>query len=376
MNNINIKDIRSRSTSIGRWSAIGPYYAMFPLEFAFEVIQKYTNLGDFILDPFAGRGTTLYMGGVLGRKCDGIEINPLGWLYSYVKLNPAKNKNQVINRLKEIINFSEKYKDEAFRMPVFYKYCYSLEVLIFLLSARANLDWQNKKVDATLMSIIVLYLHNKIGQGLSNQMQLTKSMGMQYSIKWWKKNNYISPPQIDPLEFLSSRIAWRYDKGLYEVSDCSIVYGDSTRELDHVIKKKKRGNNKYSLLLTSPPYYSITDYHIDQWLRLWLLGGDCIPSSRNDKHKGRFNSKENYYDLLDVVFSKSAQVMDDKSVVYVRTDARKYTLDVTTEILKKHFPDYKFSCVYQPLNRRSQTHVFNGKSNKQKPGEVDLILIR
>ena len=62
-------------TAEGRWARFGPYYAMFPLEFAFEVVDKYSKKGDYIIDPFAGRCSSIYAGGVLERNSLGIEIN-------------------------------------------------------------------------------------------------------------------------------------------------------------------------------------------------------------------------------------------------------------------------------------------------------------
>ncbi len=69
-------------------------------------------------------------------------------------------------------------------MHEFFGMCYCDEVLKYLLVARSNLDWEKNIVDATLMSIILIYLHAKLGEGLSNQMRMTKSMGMNYSINW------------------------------------------------------------------------------------------------------------------------------------------------------------------------------------------------
>ena len=37
------------------------------------------------------------------------------------------------------------------------------------------------------------------------------------------------------------------------------------------------------LVITSPPYLDITDYHEDQWLRLWFLGGAAKPMSGQGK---------------------------------------------------------------------------------------------
>ena len=34
---------------------------------------------------------------------------------------------------------------------------------------------------------------------------------------------------------------------------------------------------KRTLFFTSPPYYGVTNYFYDQWLRFWLLGGPLKP---------------------------------------------------------------------------------------------------
>lgn len=362
-------------TAEARWSRFGPYYAMFPVDFAFDVVNKYSKKGDYILDPFAGRSSSIYAGGVLGRHSLGIEINPVGWLYGNVKLNPA-NKVDVINRLLEIYGKRNYYNRAIEKMPEFYRICYSDEVLKFLLTARNNLNWKNNNIDATLMSIILVYLHAKIGEGLSNQMRMTKSMGMNYSIEWWKKNGYEKPPEINPVELLLNKINWRYKKGMPTVTESAVVFGDSTIELQNISERALQNDIKFSLLFTSPPYYSITDYHADQWLRLWMLGGSEKPKANTEKYKGRFIDKERYYNLLDSVFGLSSTMMSESSVVYIRTDKREFTLNSTIEILRKHFPNHSMKIIEKPLKEdtKTQTKLFGDKS--MKPGEVDIIMKR
>jgi hypothetical protein len=367
------KILKGYKTAEARWARFGPYYAMFPLDFAFEVVEKYSKKGDYILDPFAGRCSSIYAGGVLGRVSLGIEINPVGWLFGKVKLQPA-GKEDVIDRLLEIYSKRNYYRRSTEKLPEFYRICYSDEVLNFLLAARANLDWKNNDIDATLMSILLVYLHGKLGEGLSNQMRMTKSMGMNYSVEWWKKNGLTNPPEINPFEFILKKIEWRYEKGTPNVTESAVVFGDSSNQLINISERAIQNDIKFSLLFTSPPYYSITDYHADQWLRLWLLGGSENPQSLKDKHKGRFVNKVDYYNLLDNVFGLSSRMMDERNTIYVRTDKREFTFNSTLEILNKHFPNHKTRIIEKPLTKdtKTQTKLFGDKS--MKPGEVDIIM--
>jgi DNA modification methylase len=360
---------------IGRWAALGPYYAMFPLEFAFEVVEKYSKPGQLVIDPFTGRGSSIYAAATQERYGFGIEINPLGWVYAQVKLNPAPQR-LVENRLKAIVRASEskKYQDQAKELPEFFKLCFAKDTRTFLLAARNNLNWNEDLVDRTLMSFILVYLHGKANQSLSNQMSLTKAMGPAYSVRWWKQHE-LKPPKIDIKTFLLTRIRWRYAKGIPEITHSKVIMGDSSILLKQEVETFSREIDKRcSLLFTSPPYYKLTDYHRDQWLRLWLLGGEEQPLWRSEKHTGRFNSQVAYTELLEIVFCNAAQIMDDSGTVYVRTDIRDFTKTTTLNTLRKYFPHWKETIIDAPVTGKTQTTIWGNKSNRT--GEVDIILTK
>jgi DNA modification methylase len=369
-----VKTIKGHSTGNARWATFGPYYAMFPISFAFEQVEAYSKEGDYIIDPFAGRFSSVYAGGVLGRNATGIEISPVGWLYGKTKVNPA-NEEEVLKRLVEICELKNNYFKEADALPEFFHYCYSFEVRKFLLSAKWNLDWENDDVDSSLMSIILVYLHGKLKEGISNQMRQTKAMGLNYSINWWKKNNLEIPPEVDTLEFFIKKINWRYRHGKPIINtNCQTILGDSTSVLKDIITSSKKDDIEYSLLITSPPYFSVVDYHADQWIRLWLLGqGNTKPQKNNDKHRNRFSSESEYISLLDNVFGSCAKLMKEDAKIVVRTDIRKFTLSTTLEILKKHFPEHNLTEVESIVKTKNQTELFGNKSKKK---EVDLLLSR
>src|SRR2546427_913083 len=103
-------------TAAARWAGVGPYYAMFPVAFAEKVITRHTSPGDVVLDPFAGRGTAVFSAAVHGRRGIGMEINPVGWVYSQAKLRPASQES-VAERLGEIAAISHRYRRPARKAP-------------------------------------------------------------------------------------------------------------------------------------------------------------------------------------------------------------------------------------------------------------------
>lgn len=365
------------SNAINRWQGIGPYYAMFPAGFAQSVITEYTKEGDSVLDPFVGRGTSIFAAATNNRSGIGIEINPVGWVYAKAKLSPAP-EDEVIDRLLYLSRISSGYNNKLKALPEFFRYCYSPTVLSFLLAARNKLMWHSNKIDTTLMALILVNLHGKYGNALSNQMRQTKSMSPQYSINWWKEKK-LHPPHIDPKDFFTKRIEWRYKKGLPSLTKSTVYLGDSSILLDKIGKQiAKKPFGRPRLLFTSPPYIGITNYHYDQWLRLWMLGYPTEPTMLKDKYRRKFDDSKEYADLLEKVFKKSTNFLRSDAIVYVRTDQRKETYRITRDTLLRVFPKKKLIEKVRMFRKPTQTSLFTKKSYRGfrvRGGEVDLIMI-
>ncbi|KAF0149722.1 MAG: DNA methylase N-4/N-6 domain-containing protein [Ignavibacteria bacterium] len=61
----------------GNWATHNPKYrGNFAPQIPRNLILKYSNEGDFILDPMVGAGTTLIEAKLLHRNADGLDINP------------------------------------------------------------------------------------------------------------------------------------------------------------------------------------------------------------------------------------------------------------------------------------------------------------
>ena len=122
-----------------------------------------------------------------------------------------------------------------------------------------------------------------------------------------------------------------------------------------------------------PPYYGITNYHYDQWLRLWLLGGHANAGRPGGRFTGKFENKEGYENLLREVFTNAKKVLARDATIYVRTD-RRQTLTTTLRALTEVFPLHNLKQVAQPYTRPTQTRLFG--PSQPRAGEMDLILTR
>ena len=347
-----------------RWLRMGPWYAMFPLSFALDMVREHTQPGDAVLDPFMGRGTTLAAAAALGRRAAGIEINPIAWLYAKTKLEPAEQL-LVLRRLAELENLAQAI--EAVPESEFFAWAFCPGVLRFLQAARLHLNWQHSQVDRTLMAFILVDLHGKDSASLSNQMRQTKSMAPDYAVRWWKAQN-LNPRTKEAGQILRLKIAWRYRHGcpVTHVKTAALL-GDSSRDADQVAHV-----GPFKLLLTSPPYCGIVNYNYDQWIRRWLLGGPEHPTTSNGEWQNRFGNKVEYRRLLTEVFTSVAPSLATDARVLVRTDARQFTLEATLDVLSKVFPRKQLQQNHRPFIGKTQTELFGDKA--KKPGEVDILL--
>lgn len=355
-----------------RWARVGPYYAMFPMAYVEDVIRRHTLPGDAVLDPFAGRFSTTAVASYSGRVGCGIEINPLGWLYGRVKLNPAQRCGDVLRRVRDMQDASVRYASDARCLDEFFRMCYCTKVRRFLLACRNLLKWRTSPVDATVMASVMVVLHHGVGRGLSNQMHQAKAMAPRYSIDWWKRRGLENPPSIEPVEFLSRRIRWRYACGAFQSRDGIALSGDSCAVLKYrrVLDWSKR-HGGIKLLFTSPPYWSLVNYFKDQWLRLWMLGEDGARAERSHAFEKRFGAKDEYRKLMKTVFSQCAAMMRSDGVVAVRMDERGFTRNTILATLQECFPTYR-SIHEEVTQGRNQTALFNRIAEQH--GERDVVL--
>jgi hypothetical protein len=117
------------------------------------------------------------------------------------------------------------------------------------------------------------------------------------------------------------------------------------------------------LVITSPPYLDITDYHEDQWLRLWFLGGPSKPvtgQGKDDRHR----RVEAYWSFLGEAWAGIMSLLHDSAQIVVRIGGTRLGEEALRIglLASLNSTGYKFK-----LAESRQTDIKNGQKRIFRP---------
>jgi hypothetical protein len=247
------------------------YRACFKPQLPRFFIERLTEPGDRVHDPFMGRGTTLIEAALLGRVPCGCDVNPLSLVLVRPRLRPP-TLEQIHARLAEI---DFKAREEAPEDLLVFFHPETLREIATLkkyLLGRGTLD----PVDEW---IALVALNRLTGHSAGFFSVYTLPPNQAVSVKSQRKINADrrqTPPRrsVPDLIFKKSRIL---------LKDCD---RDTRARLRGVAEKSLLLNQpahstaqipagSVSLVVTSPPFLDVVDYAGDNWLRCWFLGIDA-----------------------------------------------------------------------------------------------------
>lgn len=297
-----------------RLHALCSYYAMLPEAFVTSWIEATTMPGDLVLDPCCGRGTVPFQALLMDRAVVGNDINPVAACITRAKTRPPE-PDAVRQRLRQLAELFDEstFDDEVSRLPEFFGRAYDPTTLRQLLHLRRRLRWQRSRVDCMASALVLGSLHGGSHRSpyyFSARMPHTIATKPDYSIRYWQRHGITAPP-VDVFEVLNQRVGYRYATG--------VPSGRSKTRLGDM-----RGLNAdvvgrpVDCVITSPPYLDTTSYEVDQWLRLWFLGGPPSPAtgrvSRDDRHR----RPTPYWRMIDDLFAMFGRVMRTDGHIVIR----------------------------------------------------------
>jgi SAM-dependent methyltransferase len=247
-------------------NAVCPYYTMFPISFPLRVLA-HAGSDESVLDPFCGRGTTVFAARLLNLRSVGIDASDVAVAIARAKLATA-SPDGVIAKLETLL--TERSGPVETPEGEFWRMCFHAETLSQLCRVRLALLETTNDDDAVLLRAILLgILHGPLSKGppryLSNQMPRTYAAKPDYAVRYWRREA-LEAPVVDLVDAVLRRAKHVLRDQLTPGSG-SVVMGDA-RKLGQL------GIGGFTRVVTSPPYFGMRTYRPDQWLRHWLLGGD------------------------------------------------------------------------------------------------------
>jgi hypothetical protein len=124
---------------------------------------------------------------------------------------------------------------------------------------------------------------------------------------------------------------------------------------------------KVKLVVTSPPYLDITDYHEDQWLRLWFLGGLAKPVTHQGKDD-RHRRVDAYWQFLREAWKGVVPLLQDSAQIVVRIGGTRLGQEELQagllESLNSTGRKFKLAESRQTLIKNGQRRIFQADTDK------------
>ena len=301
-----------------RLHAMCPYFAMFPASFAREHIAENTSPGELVLDPFSGRGTTLLEALLSGREALAADINPVAFCVSGAKAE-VPSLDSLIAEIDSLERRFDEVRPIGADVPPFFHRCFHPATLEQLSYLRGELNWRGDAVHRFIAALALGTLHGESDGSrryLSNQMPRTISPKPGYSLRYWRARQ-LWPPRRDVFDRLREEAAFRLRDGAPERHG-RVLLADSR----HLARHLPSVRGRVAAVVTSPPYFDMTSFEEDQWLRLWMLGSDPQPSRGKVSKDDRHTSEVQYWAFLRAVWMGVEPLLRSSATIVCRLGAK------------------------------------------------------
>ena len=230
-------------------------------------IDLFTEPGDIVYDPFAGRGTTLIEAALLNRNIISNDVNPLSRILTESRLN-IPTIQQIEERLNQI-NFDNSKAD--IDLSMFYHKDTESEIVCL----KNTLDSSNF-VDNWIKMVSTTRLTGHSAGFFSGYTLPPNQATTQKGQLLINQKLDIFPPYKDTKSIilkkskaLQRNLTSSLVQQLFKVGKNAIFSSKDSKDTYHI------PNEHVKLTVTSPPFLNIVRYASDNWLRCWFNSIDA-----------------------------------------------------------------------------------------------------
>jgi len=239
---------------------LSPYIGKTKSIIARELITRYSNPGDLIVDPYSGSGTIPLEACLLDRRIFACDVNPYAILLTRAKLFSPASLEEAKSQADSLISEMKKMPDpDLRRVPAWVRKFFHSRTLKETIKA---VDICIYSKNDFLLSCILGILHHQRPGFLS--------FPSSHLVPYLRDKNFprdqyeelyryrpLKPRLYSKIERAYRRFNIRYDTFKAEVKEGKIEDIELPSE--------------FHCLITSPPYMNALDYNRDNRLRLWFI---------------------------------------------------------------------------------------------------------
>ncbi|MCS7110486.1 MAG: site-specific DNA-methyltransferase [Candidatus Caldarchaeum sp.] len=235
----------------------------FPPALARWVVEKFSERGDVVLDPFSGKGTAPLEACLTNRIGIGNDLAPEAYAVTRAKVNPVSLKEvrswlQTASRTMRPDTVSIYDVEEDVRV------FYHPQTLKQILAVREILLESDDDTSNFVKACMLGILHGSSDISLSVPCSHSFSMAPRYIRRYVAKHR-LKRPVRNVLACLLRKAENVLLDGLPPMRGAA--FNTDARHLPFA-------DESVDLVVTSPPYFNLQTYAWDNWLRLWFLGHD------------------------------------------------------------------------------------------------------
>jgi len=250
------------------------YRACFKPQLPRFFIERLTQPGDTVYDPFMGRGTTPLEAALLGRTPVGNDVNPLSLVLARPRLNPPSLKT-IEDRIARLP------LDEPADTPEDLLAFYHPKTLAEISSLKNYflLRTKNKSLDAVDDWLRMVSLNRLTGHSPGFFSVYTLPPNQATSPKAQRRINERrnqTPPERDIRKILLKKSRQLLGDVTAETRATLTSVADQAQFLNCAAHRTPEiPSSSIGLVVTSPPFLNIVQYDTDNWLRCWFLNIDA-----------------------------------------------------------------------------------------------------
>lgn len=245
------------------------YRACFKPQLPGFFIQRFTEPGDLVYDPFSGRGTTAIEAALTGHRVATNDVNPLTTYFTKPRLE-FPSITDIENRLKTIPRTTSEVSDLDLSM------FYEEQTMQEILALRAYLrDREEEGSSDAVDRWIRMAATNRLtghspGFFSVYSMPPNQAVSQQSQIRINEKRNQV--PTYRDTHALILKKSKQLQKGmtsseirnLQESAKTAVFLNADASETPEI------QDNSVQLTVTSPPFLDVVQYSDDNWLRGWF----------------------------------------------------------------------------------------------------------